>query len=187
MPMDMVSLVSIDPFGDGAAVGTLLRQQGCRNLGMLNEDSGKAFWGVKRYEGLLLGLEHGSGGDPPAAPLLNFIGNADGFADAARAIRQANGDYVLVVVNNHYAAGFIDFAKREGLHIPSDYRLITFDDNPLYRAYNLTSMAIPVERIGRLFGKLICDQSWLKEYRGKVSIKVSSELIYRETFRPGNI
>jgi DNA-binding LacI/PurR family transcriptional regulator len=177
MAMDMVSFVSGDPFGDAAAVGTLLQRQGCRQVGMLNEASGTLFWGVKRYEGLALGLERGGNPTPP-----NFLGTKDGFAAAAQAIRQAQGDFVLVAVNNQYAAQFIDFAAQQGLRVPADYRLVSFDDNPLYRSYNLTSMAAPMERIGRLFGKLICDQSWLKEYRGKVSIKVNSELVFRETF-----
>jgi hypothetical protein len=43
-------------------------------------------------------------------------------------------------------------------------------------------MGVPMQKIGEVFGKLICDKSWLEEFRGKVSIKVNSELVPRKTF-----
>lgn len=181
IPLDMVSFVSMDPFSDGITIGTLLKKHACRNIVMINEDTGQYFWGIKRYEGLLIGLQRGNGnkGLPE-----NIPATPNGFAKTLELVKKHRGNLVIVAVNNHYAAKFIDFAKQQGLFIPADYRLIAFDDNPLFRSYNLTSMAAPVQKIGRLFGKLICDRSWLEEYRGKVSIKVNSELVIRETFKP---
>ncbi len=40
-------------------------------------------------------------------------------------------------------------------------------------------MAVQMQKAG----KLICDRSWPEEFRGKVSIKVNSELAVRETFK----
>ena len=181
MPLDMVSFVSMDPFSDGIAVGTFLKKHGCRNIIMLNGEVGNAFWEIKRYEGLLVGLYRGN--NSKILPPENILTTIDGFARALELVKKHRGDLVIVAVNNHYAAKFIDFAKQQDLFIPANYRLITLDDNPLFRSYNLTSMATPVQKIGRLFGKLICDKSWLEEYRGKVSIKVNSELIIRDTFK----
>jgi DNA-binding LacI/PurR family transcriptional regulator len=181
MPLDMVSFVSMDPFGDGIALGTFLKKHGCQNVAMINEESGKTFWGIKRYEGLLIGLQRGNG-KAISAP-ENILSIPDGFSRALELIKKFRGDMVIVAVHNQYAAQFIDFAKQQDLFIPADYRLITFDDNPLFRSYNLTSMAVPMQKIGKLFGKLICDKSWLEEFRGKVSIKVNSELVVRETFK----
>ena len=181
IPLDMVSFVSMDPFSDGITIGTMLKKHACKNIVMINEDTGQYFWGVKRYEGLLIGLQRGNGnkGLPE-----NIPATPNGFAKTLELVKRHRGNMVIVAVNNHYAAKFIDFAKQQGLFIPADYRLIAFDDNPLFRSYNLTSMAAPVQKIGRLFGRLICDRSWLEEYRGKVSIKVNSELVIRETFKP---
>jgi len=181
MLLDMVSFVSMDPFSDGITIGTLLKKHACKNIVMINEDTGQYFWGVKRYEGLLTGLQRGNGNNAP--PPENIPATAEGLTKAVKIIRKLRGNIVIVAVNNLYAAKFIDFAKQQGLFIPADYRLIAFDDNPLFRSYNLTSMAVPVQKIGRLFGKLICDKSWLEEYKGKVSIKVNSELVIRETFK----
>ena len=181
MPLDMVSFVSMDPFGDGITVGALLKKHGCQNVAMFNEESGRYFWGIKRYEGLLVGLQRGN--DKTALQPENIISTPDGFTRALKLVKRFRGDMVIVALNNHYAAKFIDFAKEHDLSIPTDYRLITFDDNPLFRSYNLTSMAVPMQKVGKLFGKLICDRSWLEEFRGKVSIKVNSELVVRETFK----
>jgi DNA-binding LacI/PurR family transcriptional regulator len=185
MPLDMVSFVSMDPFSDGINAGTLLKKCGCRNIAMINEFN-KArrmpFWGSKRYEGLLLGLQRGN--NKKALAPENIPADPNGFSRTLELIKKHRGGMVIVAVNNYYAAKFIDFAKQQGLFIPADYRLIAFDDNPLFRSYNLTSMAAPMQKIGRLFGKLLCDSSWLEEFRGKVSIKVNSELVIRETFKP---
>lgn len=181
MLLDMVSFVSMDPFSDGITVGTLLKKHACKNIIMINEATGQAFWGVKRYEGLLIGLRRGNGNKTPAVE--NIPATTAGYAKAMALIRKFRGDIVIVAVNNEFAAKFIDFTRQQGMFIPADFRLIAFDDNPLFRSYNLTSMAVPVQKVGRLFGKLICDKSWLEEYRGKVSIKVNSELMVRETFK----
>lgn len=181
MLLDMVSFVSMDPFSDGITVGALLKGRACKNVIMINEGTGKTFWGVKRYEGLLIGLQHDADGKTP--PVENIPATTAGYAQALALIKKFRGNIVVVAVNNEFAAKFIDFTRQQGLFIPADYRLIAFDDNPLFRSYNLTSMAAPVQKIGRLFGKLICDKSWLEEYRGKVSIKVNSELMVRETFK----
>ena len=182
MPLDMVSFVSMDPFSDGITVGTLLKKCGCRNIAMFNEESGRMFWGIKRYEGLLLGLQRGN--DRKISPPEHILSVPEGFARAAELVKTHRGDMVIVAVNNDYGARFIEFARTQGFSIPADYRLIAFDDNPRFRSYNLTSMAAPMEKIGRLFGQLICDRSLAEELRGKVSIKVNSELVIRETFRP---
>ncbi len=72
--------------------------------------------------------------------------------------------------NNEFAAQFIDFAAEHGLKTPENYKLITFDDNPLYRSYNLTSQGIPMKEVGVVLGKMVCDNSWHKDHEGKISI-----------------
>ncbi len=180
MPLDMVSFVSMDPFGEGTKVGSLLRKNNCRNVAMIT--SYVSFWGVKRLEGVKLGLKRGN-----RIPDLDFTdveGFESGFAEVVEKIKAANGDIVVVPAHNEFAAQFIDYAAEHNLKIPGDYQLITFDDNPLYKAYQLTSLGIPTKEVGRVVGNLICDKSWLSKYRGRVSIKIDSVLIIRDTFKP---
>jgi DNA-binding LacI/PurR family transcriptional regulator len=91
---------------------------------------------------------------------------------------------MVVAVNNEFGANFIDYAKTKKVKAGKDYRMISFDDHPMYRSYNLTTMAVPRKKIGQLFGQMVCDNSWLKDYRGLYTIKVHSELIVRDTFKP---
>lgn len=182
MPMDMVSFVSMDPFGEGAKIGSILKKNHCRNILMLKEVTGKAFWGIKRHEGLKLGLSRGP--KKFEANLESVPANEKGFEYTIKKIRELNGNIVIVPANNAFSADFIDFATKHGLKTPDDYKLITFDDNPLYRSYGLTSLAIPMREVGQLFGNMICDKSWLSSYRDRISIKVRPTLIVRDTFKP---
>lgn len=182
LPFDMVSFVSMDPFGDGITVGRFLKKNGCRNILMINEVSGKAFWDLKRYEGLDLGLRQGSNNS--VIKLENIFTSPENAFEDVQKMKHLVNDMAIVAVNNEYAAKFIDAAKKNGLKIPEDYRLITFDDNPMYRSYNLTSMAAPMKEFGEVLGKMISEESWINSFKGKVSVKLPGRLIIRDTFQP---
>ena len=174
--MDMVSYISMDTFGDGLFVGKLLKKNGYRNIVMLNAEV-PAFWAVQRYEGLKQALTRG---DIPCP--LNFTTN-DGQS-ILDFVTQHGPESVVVAVNNVVAAQFIDYARIKKLQAGKDYRMISFDDHPMYRSYNLTTLAVPRKKIGQLFGQMVCDNSWLKAYRGLYVIKIHSDLIVRDTLKP---
>jgi len=180
--LDMVSFVSTDPFGDGVNIGTLLKKNNCLNVLVLNEEGGYSFWGKKRFEGTKMGLLRGH--TTPAPAIKQLLATTQGIKEAAETIEQAHGDITIVAINNEYAAKLIDLCSTKGLKIPKDYQLIAFDDNPMYRSYNLTSLGIPMKEVGEVFGKMICDNTWLKDHKGKVSIKLNSKLIIRKTLKP---
>ncbi len=180
MPLDMVSFVSTDPFGDGIYIGTLLAKNHYRNILVVGAGD-DSFWSQKRCEGVKMGLLRGH---PNPAPKIQEINNFKVNADKiCKVIKQAKGNMTVVAINNEYAAHIIDKCSSEGLRIPEHYQLIAFDDNPLYRSYNLTSLSIPMREVGEVFGQMICDDSWLKEHRGKVSVKLNSKLVVRETLK----
>jgi len=180
IPLDMVSYVSMDPFGEGAKVGTILRKNNYRNIVMITQYG--SFWGEKRLEGLKLGLKLAN--ETIEQDFESIEATKEDLNRIVEKIRSANNDIVIVPANNEFAGQFIDFAVEHGLKTPEDYKLITFDDNPLYRSYNLTSLGIPMKEVGVVLGKMICDTSWHKEHEGKISIKLNSKLIVRETLKP---
>ena len=185
MPLDMVSYVSTDPFGDGVTVGRLLRKNDCRNIFMLSAKL-PMFWARKRYEGLTMGLRSEDSAEKIHCKQILISGNEtqDKLAAQFKSILEKNECPAIVAANNVFAAKFIDEAKILGFAAPKDFSLITFDDNPLFRSYNLTSLAIPVHEIGEVFGRMICDKSWLRDYKGKVSVRLNSKLVVRDTFLP---
>ncbi|OGV32908.1 MAG: hypothetical protein A2020_01800 [Lentisphaerae bacterium GWF2_45_14] len=179
---DMVSYVSMDPFGDGIFVGSLLSNNNCRNVIMLNEHSERAYWGLKRYEGLKMGMKKNNPNG--SFRLENIIGTKYGVEKCVDMAKQLGQDTVVVPVNNEYAAWFIDSASKKGLRIPEECRVISFDDNPLFRSYNLTTMAPQTKEIGKVFGQMICGNSWINSHYGKISVRIPQKLIIRDTFTP---
>lgn len=179
LSFDMVSFVSLDPFGDGITVGRFLKQNDCKKIIMINTH---AFWGMKRYEGIELGLRQGN--SKSGIKLENIIASREKTAEIAWKIKHAGQTVTIVAANNEYAAWFIDAARHEGLTIPEECRVIAFDDNPMYRSYNLTSMAAPMKEFGEVLGKMIAEESWINSFKGKVSIKIPGHLIIRDTFKP---
>ena len=180
--LDMVSFVSTDPFGDGVNVGTLLKKNNHNNVLMLTGGTETRFWGKKRCEGIKMGILKGK--PRLKSELKPIVSKKKAIKEAAGIIEQSNGGITIVAINNEYAARLIDLCSSKGLSIPKDYQLIAFDDNPLYRSYNLTSLGIPMKEVGEVFGKMICDNTWLKDHKGKISIKLNSKLIVRETLKP---
>ncbi|MFA7183739.1 MAG: GntR family transcriptional regulator [Victivallales bacterium] len=179
--LDMVSFVSMDPFGDGVYIGALLQKNNFHNVLALTADT-EMFWSRKRCEGIKMGLRRGQFETEPQ--IRQIAGTESGFEESVEIIKKSGGDITVVAINNEYAARLIDCCKKYGLHTPRDYKLIAFDDNPMYRSYELTSLRIPMKEIGEVFGQMICDDSWLKEHRGKISVKLNSKLIIRETLKP---
>ena len=172
----------MDPFGDGITVGRLLRRNKCASITVINEGTGNAFWGIKRYEGIELGLHQGD--ELSGMKLENILFSPEKIIELVSKVKNSREEIVIVAMNNAYAARFIDTAKKEGLKIPEDYRLISFDDYPMYRSYNLTSMAAPMKEFGEVLGKMISEKSWINSFKGKISIKIPGHLIIRDTFKP---
>jgi len=181
MALDMVSFVSTDPFGDGVNVGTLLKKNNYHNILIVTYGVKTAFWAERRCEGIKMGILRGN--KSPITPQIKQVTEQE-IKEVAEAIEQANGDIAIVAINNEYAANLITLCSEKGLTPPKDYQLIAFDDNPLYRSYNLTSMGMPMKEVGEVLGQMICDNTWLKGHKGKISIKLNSKLIVRETLKP---
>ena len=179
--LDMVSFVSTDPFGDGVNVGSLLKKNKCQNLLILCAE-GDYFWSKKRCEGIKIGMLRGHTLPVPQIKQIAYTEN--GLKKTVKSIEQAKGDISVVAINNEYAAKLIDLCASKGLTAAEDYKLIAFDDNPLYRSYNLTSMGMPMKEIGEVLGQMICDDTWLKKHKGKISIKLNSTLTVRESMKP---
>ena len=93
------------------------------------------------------------------------------------------GYHGLCGVHNPYAGEFADIAAEAGFRAGADYNLVTFDDNPNYRSYDFTSMAVRAREIGEIFGRMICENAWYQEFPVRLSLRIGSELIERSSCR----
>ncbi len=177
MSIDMASFLSADPFGDGIYVGSLLKKNNYHNILVIADTSGKEFWSDKRCEGIEMSFMHNNS---HPSPMIRVIHD---FDHAVEIIKRERGDITVIAINNEYAANLMDRCIPAGMRISKDYQLMAFDDNPLYRSYNLTTLGFPMEEVGEVFGRMICDKSLLKDYKGKVSVKLNSKLIKRDTLK----
>ncbi len=91
-------------------------------------------------------------------------------------------DAVIIAINNEIAAGLMDALAKDGIRAGRDYGLVTFDDSPAYRSYQMTSLFVPGEQIGSLIGEIICDGRLPRKYLSGMSLRVHSGLVVRETF-----
>lgn len=176
-PFVNVSEVSMDPLGEGFEVGELLASLNKDVIAFVGGEPGQ-FWRDQRLRGLGLGLKCGLGAAAP--PVERFVmENTAALNELTLRFADHTRWFAVVAVNNAAAADFIDFAADRGFHPPKDYQLIAFDDNPLHRSYDLTTMRQPFAEVGRVFGELIIDDAWARRHRGRVSVKVRSNLIER--------
>lgn len=177
--LDGVSFVSVDPLGEGAYVGRLLRRMGKTELLFLGAGEG-VYWSERRETGLRHGF---SPEDHGAARVASFHhdGGPETLAAAAAALTSPGGARTLVAANNWYAAAALDAAKERGLAAPRDFELIAFDNNPEFLDCHLTTMAHPFRDFGVAFGRWITERSWLDGYPGGTTVKIRSRLIVRGT------
>lgn len=81
-----------------------------------------------------------------------FESSAEGGGQAARMLQGPSCPSAVISYNDVIAAGMIAQFARDGVNVPGDVSLITFDDSPLASMMMppLTSIVIPRERIGAI-------------------------------------
>lgn len=186
--LDFVSTIALDNFGDGIAIGKLLRQNGCKHIITLGASKPIDFWHIRRLEGIRLAIKNTDLSKKIELEEINIL-DSEKHEYVLNMIEKDRNDRNLafVAVNSLFAARFMDFCSAQGLRPVKDYDLLAFDDNPLYRSYDITCMAVRVREIGEIFGKMICDTNWFKEYQGRISVRLLSRLMIRSSCRPLNV
>lgn len=172
--------IRLDPFGEGVMVSRYLYEHGHRDIVFLKlDDKNKMYWAEERGEGLKFGLKLVSQGKIKP-DIWNFSIESI-YQKACQKINKSKEKLTIVILNDGHAVDLIEYAKKNSLEVPKDFSLISFDNNSIFRKYNLTTVAPPLEKIGKMFGELICNKQSLKSDGNKISIKVSSKIIERNT------
>lgn len=184
--LDFASSIIIDHFSDGIRMGNLLRRNGVRNVIVIRNSGNSPVWSHLRMEGLKIGF--GSSGENasaiPAPTLEEFHPDQPGAEQLFREIREDRKKKLFfIAINDEYAADFIAQAQEHGLAAGRDYDLAAFDDNPKYRSLGISTMQIPLKQIGEIFGRMICENSWYRQYPVHVSVRVESRFLQRTSCR----
>ncbi len=171
-------VLSLHPFGEGAQVAQYLYDSGFRRIAFLpQEGMARVYWTQQRELGLCYGLLRASNGSlRPESWRLPSNGD-----EVCRRLAKARGRYAVVAANDQHAAWLLDRARRAGLEAPRDFSLVSFDNDPRFRSCNLTTVAPPLARIGRMIAQLVSGKLLPKEDGNRLCVSVKSEIIERGT------
>ena len=117
---------------------------GHRRVAHLAADSGKATFAERAKE-----LERVAGGRLVATARAAFELDADG-AELERFLRRRHRATALVCDTDTLAAKALRAARAVGVAVPQELSVTAFNDTPLARALDLTTVSIPAAEAGRL-------------------------------------
>lgn len=175
------NVVSLDPFAEGVLAGEYLESLGYRRVAFWETQSPARYWAVERFRGLQMGIQRASEANRAAEHW--FHAEAAGAVEVCRRIAESREPCAIVTANDQHAAILLDRARTAGLEAPRDFGLIGFDNDPRFRAYNLTTVAPPTERIGREVARLVCRKSGSTDEPCIHIVKVPSHVVVRGTCR----
>jgi len=175
MPEMSLNCISLSPYNDGFMVGRILKRNGHRNIYFLSSSSLEPKWALDRYHGVVLGLSGEE--ERPRVKLFSKV------TDMAEVIKKSSDHLCVVTASDRDAVALLDLAAKEGIKYPDNFELISFDNNPNYRAYNITTAAPPVEKVGTVLGKMITGNYFQTDEGDSIKITLRSGFIERQTFK----
>ncbi len=175
MPEMPLNCIALAPYNDGFMVGRILKRSGRRNVFFLSSRSLEPKWALDRYHGILLGLSGEK--ERPGVKLFSKV------ADMADAIKKSAEHICVVTANDKDAAALLELAAKRTLKCPEHFELISFDNDPNFRAYNITTVAPPVENVGTLLGKMISGNHFQIDDGDTIKVTLRGVFIERQTFR----
>lgn len=108
----------------------------------------------------------------------------NGYKETKLLLQQKHRPTAIFALSNTIAMGSMKALKEEGLSIPDDMSIITFDDHPYldYLATPLTCIAQPTREICRIAVKHLFFMLDNKEVRSR-QVLLTPELIYRKSVK----
>ena len=106
-----------------------------------------------------------------------------GYLEMKLLLRRRRDFTAVFAMGNLLASGALAALAEEGVRVPEDISLITFDEQPYLAHFNppLTTVSQPVERIGETVVKLLLQQIRHPENRAKEGILLPTSLVCRKS------
>lgn len=176
-------VLSVNPEEEGFMAGTYLVNKGFENIYFLQakRHPHNKYWVKSRREGAKNGVLSASDGKIEMMELWSEKSDDEIFTIACDAIRNSQSKCAFIALNDEAAVKFIEYAKNDNLKPGKDYAVISFNNDPIWRNYNLTTVAPPIERVGETLAKMILENEWSKAKGVQLIIKLKSSIIERTT------
>ena len=176
--LDFVNSVNMDNMGDAIRMGVLLRKNGFKRMLIPGANVySSCIWHKNRITGLELGFQ-GAETTRPEYPAHNRF-EMEFCLDRAL----ADKELILTPLHPMSAAELMDTAEKRGLVPGSDFNLVTFDDDPAFAGYELTSTKVRHAAVGDMIGKLLLNSRKDRDESIWNSIRIAGELIQRTSCR----
>ena len=171
--------ISFDPFGEGAMAAKFLWEKYRRpTIFMATErPSGQFYWQTMRGEGAAKMLRAIGGGE---LRMLTVSEDSD-VGQTLASLCADNPGVGVIAENDHMAARLMEGGKNAGLSPMNDFRLISFDNDPLFLVHNLTTITPPVGQLGGNLARLLVEGRWDLITGTHVSLRIQSQIVERAT------
>jgi DNA-binding LacI/PurR family transcriptional regulator len=174
--------VGFNSYEEGVVAGKYLAGKGYTNIAYFGNKVGNKvgnklpFWVKHRYEGLKFGLKG------LCIPECHILDNRDSIGKAVfERITMSPEQLVIVGCNDSAATMALEYARKHGLNAPGDFHIMGFDNVLDLRSNNLTTVAIPIDKIGFAIANMIVAQLPWKKEDVILNIKLRSRIIERDT------
>jgi GntR family transcriptional regulator, arabinose operon transcriptional repressor len=176
-------VLSANPRDEGEMAGQYLIKKGYQEIYFLQKKQHPVdkYWVKNRREGAASGTITASEGHIKITELRTNHSDNEIYSKAIEAIKKPDSRCAFIALNDNAAVEFIDYAEKEGLQAGIDYGIISFDNSPLCRNYNLTTIAPPLEKAGQSLAKMIMEKDWKKANGAQLIVKLKSYIIERST------
>lgn len=116
------------------------------------------------------------------------FGEENGYVTTKLLLRSAGGFTAIFAMSNLISLGVIRALAEEGVRIPDDVSLVSFDDQP-YSAYLASPMTVVSQRsaeMGKIAVKMLFDRIQSPEHAVEGGILLPTSLVVRESVRKLN-
>ncbi len=138
-------MVRINNFADGVQAAEYLFGQGFANL-VFCQSSKSGYWQDERRRGLIQGNRRCTSGKG-LVTILEFDDTGDSFPKIK--------GFAIVAANDKIAARLLESAQRRNLVMGEDFTLVSFDGDPVFADYHLTSFRPDYQEIGLQIANII--------------------------------
>lgn len=178
------SYVMMDDVRSGELLVQLLIERGHTQIGGIFKSDDMQ--GVKRYEGVMLGMRKNGGHIKDDSVLWYTTEDFQYYFSGAMdklILSRIDGATAVVCYNDEIAAKLIDVLRRANKRVPEDVSVVGFDDSVFAdaRMYNLTTVSYPAEEIGETAANMLLH--CLEEPGSLNHVKIQAKVVERGSVR----
>lgn len=179
------NVVSLDPFSEGIVAAEYLYQSGYQQIAFWIDRGNPSYWASQRLAGFEMALRRASA-DRCRAQVIDasvYDANPRSLLQWLNDLPKQKQPTAVAALNDEHAARLLDLAAAQGLSAPEHFGVVGFDNNPRFRAHNLTTVAPPVQKVADTLSRLLSGRLLASNDFGSVVLRLPSQIVERGTCR----